>query len=1641
MKILATLFSCLLLCSTGWAQLSFTTSSESQLFTGEKLPSDAVVVVPPKDFAATIRSTQFDSQKIAVSVPTRMGTWVLDCERFEVMMPTAVVVKRTAQNEEYHQAPHHALIRGVVRGIPNSYVYMAVFENFASAIIEVDEAGGKRRWIIAPDKVVSGKMATHVFYEERADGTAPWRCHAEELPNYQSSADEVMRKAFGEYAVEKKMDSVQSSTQHSLGLALECSYSYYQKHDTSFAYAAQYAITLAGACSSVFQRDANVKVVVPYLRVWTVDDPYPGEIGDKLGLIRTVWENSMQHVQRSTTCLLSGSGGGGLAWVGVLCGGYAYNVSGVNGKVNFPSAGYVWDIDVVSHELGHNIGSSHTHNCAWNPPLDSCWNSEGGCYKFTLPQRGTIMSYCHLQWQGTALTFHPRVASLFNAVMEQAACVWPSTPKHDTDVAVVAIAIPRNGAVVKSGELFTPSVMFKNVGTTAMMQVSAGYRITTRDNVTLLTNTLNLGTLFPDVTVTKSFPPIKLDTTGDFLFEAFIVMKGDDYLPNNKLVRPIQVANATARTVKVLVPNGGETLATGSKFTVKFQQQNTKKLTVQYSTDDGEQWLNVRSVVVAGVDSVDWIVPATPTTKGRIRVSDLDNGAWCDISDGPFTIQTQIDVQPIDITRPLIRGTVQSPVTPEVVVRNTGSQTANNVSVRLTMRWVRRSTNSYDTTIVVSAIAPTSSVKVAFPESAYLADGVHVIVATVSAVGDADTTNNTFGRDFTSIGLSPPRSIRVEPGAKRVQFRWELPSPLPLSRVELWGGISVATMKLIRSFNPSVMAYIVNDLDDDVSYTCALRTVLNNQSSVFTDLFTVTPHTYPGGLAIPKLSLISPLPNALNVSVPLTLRWESAANYDRYEVQIASDSTFQNLRGVYITTTDGALLPDVGYTTTLWWRVRALNQTVNGEWSDLSKFTSTKNCAGNALSFDGSAQNASSMAGTWSGGPVTVEYWTRVAKNSVKNSTSFMLGETDNSRNRFQAHSPWSDENLYWDYGDISNNGRLATSFSNYLDKWTHVALVSDAVGYMAIYLNGELVEFKDVASSPSNLNGVTLGSMRNGNFFNGQLDEFRIWNVVRTPDQIRLNMNVRTQDLANRSSLIHAWSFNEVKGLDVADDGIANTTLTIPSLSMRVASLAAVGCDVIKDLPLPGQFSGASTNHWESWLSWASVADADCYELELFVPDGPNLKKVATIPNQRGLYTPAITGLPASTLITAKIRGISTSERSEWATAVFKTADPCNSAVSVFDGKGSFFNNSSFTFDGRAGTVEFWTYVVDTALVNGSTFRIGTSPDQNYRMQAHVPWSDKMVQWDAGNYRAGGRLGTSFANKFNKWTHVALTTNGIDEMHIFFDGVEVLNSDFASALQKSIGIAIGGHPEFGVFFKGQLSDVRVWNIMRSEEQIRESMYERMVGQRSGLVGSWLFDDARDSIAQDVTMYANDVLSNKPGQWAISTQPLAQAKPWLRGPAISRKADSATYTLHGSMAGGTQWVVTGGTIMGAADARTVRVAWSADATIGTICVTRSFPGGCSDKACFTIELQNPVGVQESIATEFSLTPNPATETITVRIPEFFNATRIEVFSVNGLYVGELNVGGNSIAQLPSGTYIVRVYSNEKVLSKLFSIVR
>jgi hypothetical protein len=186
------------------------------------------------------------------------------------------------------------------------------------------------------------------------------------------------------------------------------------------AAAAAYVGTLFAGIREIYQSDLQILPHVSYLRLWpTADDPWSGaSTGAQLNQLRSYWLGNMAGEGRELTAMLSTRGlGGGVAWLSAACSTqWGYSVSAdLAGSFPYPLVNNDWgnwDIMVTSHEIGHNVGSPHTHDYC-PVPADSC--APDGYFGQCQSQQacdaaGTIMSYCHTCGNGMAnivLDFHP----------------------------------------------------------------------------------------------------------------------------------------------------------------------------------------------------------------------------------------------------------------------------------------------------------------------------------------------------------------------------------------------------------------------------------------------------------------------------------------------------------------------------------------------------------------------------------------------------------------------------------------------------------------------------------------------------------------------------------------------------------------------------------------------------------------------------------------------------------------------------------------------------------------------------------------------------------------------------------------------------------------------------------------------------------------------------------------------------------------------------------------------------------------------------------------------------------------------------------------------------------------------------------
>ena len=118
---------------------------------------------------------------------------------------------------------------------------------------------------------------------------------------------------------------------------------------------------------------------------------------------------------------------------------------------------------------------------------------------------------------------------------------------------------------------------------------------------------------------------------------------------------------------------------------------------------------------------------------------------------------------------------------------------------------------------------------------------------------------------------------------------------------------------------------------------------------------------------------------------------------------------------------------------------------------------------------------------------------------------------------------------------------------------------------------------------------------------------------------------------------------------------------------------------------------------------------------------------------------------------------------------------------------------------------------------------------------------------------------------KLNTWTHIAGVIDAKSNyIKLFINGNEVSHTNYKgqNSIHKSqLPLRIGWtheihHPMHGVFV-GQIDEVRVWNIARTQKQIRTNMNTQLNGDEEGLVGYWKFDEEKDEQIFDATPNKN----------------------------------------------------------------------------------------------------------------------------------------------------------------------------------------
>ncbi|MGV6861914.1 MAG: LamG-like jellyroll fold domain-containing protein [Putridiphycobacter sp.] len=250
----------------------------------------------------------------------------------------------------------------------------------------------------------------------------------------------------------------------------------------------------------------------------------------------------------------------------------------------------------------------------------------------------------------------------------------------------------------------------------------------------------------------------------------------------------------------------------------------------------------------------------------------------------------------------------------------------------------------------------------------------------------------------------------------------------------------------------------------------------------------------------------------------------------------------------------------------------------------LTTFGLISKAQNNVINFDGVDDyvGLDSLGSALSGdNSFTIEFWMKADKNaqtssirtslfSVNPSTSngngllILLGGLNSQTGQLLIY----DEGSWGTQADLVSNTIIGDNVCH------HIAYVRDGnTGYVYIDGNLEGSHSSSYTLSPSDL--ISLGqewdnlttSPSTSQFYNGDLDDFRVWNIARTQTEIQNNMN--NELVGNESGLVVYYNFNQ---------GVAGGNNTSITSVINSTSFSGLNGDIY-NMSLNGQTSNFVEN------------------------------------------------------------------------------------------------------------------------------------------------------------------------------------------------------------------------------------------------------------------------------------------------------------------------------------------------------------------------------------------------------------------------------------------------------------------------------
>ena len=443
----------------------------------------------------------------------------------------------------------------------------------------------------------------------------------------------------------------------------------------------------------------------------------------------------------------------------------------------------------------------------------------------------------------------------------------------------------------------------------------------------------------------------------------------------------------------------------------------------------------------------------------------------------------------------------------------------------------------------------------------------------------------------------------------------------------------------------------------------------------------------------------------------------------------------------------------------------------------------------------------------YSSSAITIESWIKVL--SLADSAAMIVQQGDSLNDgSFTFTLKQFGSNDYRLWGQVEETAdnvhasitEGSTNFYDLRGQWVHVAMSWSAGQPVKLYVNGveetnNAQEIVDAASlrqaSPIRV-GAQLYNGQLGMYFDGMIDEVRIWNSARSESEIVSDKN------------------SELSGAETGLATYLQFNGTFDSTAVGATGWQPInGADFSNDIPF--EQLGVGKSAYELALDNGFVGNVTQWLASLVGAQG-----------QQGLH------------------GGNANSRS----ASFASSTLSYLSLSTADAETQNLNiTNDFTIEAWA---KFNTIPVEThKMLLVSKSRWGTGPDRSYLFGIYRNSGQTAI---FGEFNSSANVaGGEWNPELGRWYHLAIVGEGGGTYVIYVDGVPYITETGKQDLSAVSGqdLLIGGHNLDGSVvdaFDGTIDEVRIWDVARTQDEIQADMSREVSGQETGLKGYWQFD-------------------------------------------------------------------------------------------------------------------------------------------------------------------------------------------------------